>query len=86
MNLRTTKFFDKEYSKIIHNNSLLEKKIKKQLLLILRNPKHPSLRLHKLTSSSFWSISINKSIRVIVKLEHDWVTATQVGKHEDVYN
>ena len=86
MNLRTTKFFDKEYSKITHHNPILSKKIKKQLLLLVQNPKHPSLRFHKLSPSSYWSVSIDKSIRVIVVLEKDWVAATHIGKHEDVYN
>lgn len=86
MKFRSTKFFDKEYSKITHHNPVLKKKITKHLLQLTQNPNHPSLRLHKLTSSSYWSISIDKSIRVIVKLEKDWITAANVGKHEDVYN
>lgn len=66
----------------------LSKKIKKQLLLFSSNPKHPSLRLHKLTGelNDMWSISIDKSIRMIYSLikEGD-VYFVDIGTHEEVY-
>lgn len=43
------------------------KRVEKQLALFDQNPKHPSLRTHKLTGKieNRWSISIDKSIRMV---------------------
>ncbi|MEK7533357.1 MAG: hypothetical protein AAB542_02880 [Patescibacteria group bacterium] len=57
MKLRFTKPFEQEYQKLTKNNRPLQRKILKQLESLELNPNHPSLRLHKLTSSIYWSIS-----------------------------
>lgn len=85
MELRFTESFEAEYKKIIKGNEPLAKKIKKQLQLLQVNVNHPSLRLHKLTNDQFWSISIDKSIRVLLIIEDQWIYVYHIGKHEDVY-
>jgi mRNA-degrading endonuclease RelE of RelBE toxin-antitoxin system len=85
MELRFTPSFEREYTKITHGNDVLHKKVKKQLELLRQNVHHPSLRLHKIGSSSFWSISIDKSIRVLVILEKQWIYIYHIGKLEEVY-
>ena len=85
MQLQFTKTFDAEYAKIIRSNASLKQKIKKQLQLLLDNPKHPSLRLHKIQSSKCMSISVNKSVRILCMIKKDVITVFHVGKHEDVY-
>jgi len=59
MKLRFSKSFEQEYIKITKGNSLLKLRIKKQFNQLIKNPKHPSLRLHKLKSYTYWSISID---------------------------
>ena len=85
MELRFTTSFEAEYKKIIKGNAPLQKKIKKQLQLLRVDVNHPSLRLHKLAGGLFWSISIDKSIRVLIIIEKEWIAVYHVGKHEDVY-
>lgn len=85
MQLRFTKSFELEYKKVIKGNKILQGKIHKQLRMLLTNPAHPSLRLHKLHSEAYWSISVDKSIRMLVLLEKEWIYVYHVGKHEDVY-
>lgn len=61
-------------------------KIKKQLLLFEQNPKHPSLRLHKLKGAlrNVWSISIDESHRLIYLDEIEYYFF-DFGTHDQVY-
>lgn len=85
LRLHVTSSFEREFEKITKGNTILKKKVIKQLGLVVQNPKHPSLRLHKLESERYWSISIDKSIRVLVLFENDILYVYHIGKHEDVY-
>lgn len=85
MQLRFTKSFELEYSKVIKGNETLKIKVNKQLHLLLENPSHPSLRLHKPSSEEYWSISVGKSIRILIMLEKECIYVYHIGKHEDVY-
>ena len=68
-------------------------KAEKQLALFAQNPKHPSLRTHKLTGKveSRWSISISKSIRMVYvgvqkeKDEEPTAYFVAIGTHDQVY-
>lgn len=83
--LRLTASFEREFIKITKGNTSLKKKVVKTLDLISKNPKHPSLRLHKLEGESYWSISVNMSIRILILFEDGAVYVYHIGKHEDVY-
>ncbi len=51
------------------------------------NPLHPSLRLHSLKglSDGLWSLSVNRSVRIIFKrMPNGDVVFVTIGKH-DVY-
>lgn len=66
----------------------LSQKIDKQLALFKENPKHPSLRTHKLAGNSDnrWSISITRSIRMVYILEEkDLAYFIDLGTHDEVY-
>ena len=86
-----TKFSSEILDKLIvikKRDSKLFSKIRKQLALFEENPKHPSLRKHKLTGGSddLWSISINMSFRMIYKqLDQNTAYFTKMGTHEEVY-
>ncbi|MCJ7826323.1 hypothetical protein MUP56_01760 [Patescibacteria group bacterium] len=85
MELRFTKSFELEYQKLTRGNRVLQKRIRKQFRLLQQKTNHPSLRLHKIRSSPYWSISIDKSIRVLLIIEEQWIYIYHIGKHEDVY-
>lgn len=77
----------KELRKIRKKDSKLYKKVEKQLDLFIRNPKHPSLRIHKLTGDlkNTWSLSINKSIRMTYVSDKKGIYFTDIGTHDQVY-
>jgi len=83
--IRYTKEFQLEYSKIIKRNLGLRSKIRKQITRMQVQINHPSLRLHKLSGGKYWSVSVDKSIRILVVIEGEIVYAYHIGKHEDVY-
>jgi len=65
----------------------LFKKVQKQLKLFKQNPRHKSLRLHKITReiTDVWSISIDKSNRMLYReFESEYYFFT-IGTHDEVY-
>lgn len=63
-------------------------KIEKQIKLFEKDPKHPSLRTHKLTGNlgDTWSISISRGFRMVyLVLEKDIVYFVDIGTHDEVY-
>lgn len=76
----------KKLQKIKKKDYLLFSKIQKQLKIFRDNPRHKSLRLHKITREvkNVWSISIDKSIRMLYVDETD-IYFFDIGKHNEVY-
>lgn len=68
-------------------NPKLLKKIYKQLELFKANPKHPSLRIHKLQGnlSNSWSISIENNVRMLYYFSSNKVVFFFIGTHDEVY-
>jgi addiction module RelE/StbE family toxin len=88
MKLTLTPDILKELNKIKQKDRKLVEKIEKQLILFKGNPRHPSLRLHKLTGNlgDYWSISITKSIRMIYEIvDEDIIYFIDIGTHDEVY-
>ncbi len=66
----------------------LTTQINKQLKLFQTHPKHPSLRIHKLSGKvqNRWSISITKNIRMVyILLKSDEAYFIAIGTHDKVY-
>jgi len=61
----------------------------KVLKLLCLDPKHPSLRLHKLSGrlDGLFSVSINISYRMVVNfiIKDDQIVPIDIGSHEEVY-
>lgn len=77
----------KKLKEIQLKNVTLHKRIQKQLYLFIKNPRHKSLRLHKIErrdSLSIWSISIDKSYRMLYK-ENEVIYFFGIGTHDEVY-
>lgn len=90
MNILPTPSFLAEYVRLRQSNPSLRKQVDAKLLILADNFRHPSLRLHKIKirSSDFdplFSISVNKSIRVLIAFRSDNIYLYHIGKHEDVY-
>ena len=81
----------KELKRIKQRNTVLFKRIEKQLTLFYKYPNHPSLRLHKLSGSQqeAWSISVDMSVRMLFYYHQSdgekYVVFFSVGTHDEVY-
>ncbi len=87
MKYHTLHKFEKKLIKYAKFDRELFELIRKQLSLFETNEKHPSLRIHKLTGElkDYWSISINKSIRIIYFIENNMAYFVNIGTHDEVY-
>lgn len=78
---RAKKFFSK------HSNILGQ--YEKVLKLLCINPRHPSLRMHKLSGNltGLFSVSINISYRVIISfiIKDNQIVPIDIGTHDEVY-
>ena len=81
MRIVRTNRFKNSYQKLVKSNRKLEKQITKTVILFSQNQNHPSLRLHKLRSSNYWSISVNMSIRIVFVYEENVVLLLDIGDH-----
>jgi len=78
-----------DLKKIKQKNLKLSNRVQKQLYLFSVDPKHPSLRTHKLSAkmSNLWSISITMSVRMVYRLlDEDKAYFIRIGTHDEVYN
>ncbi|MDO8657410.1 MAG: type II toxin-antitoxin system mRNA interferase toxin, RelE/StbE family [Candidatus Levybacteria bacterium] len=88
MKAKFSPLVQKDIIKIQKKNKNLADRIEKQIALFEKNPKHPSLRTHKLTGSlgNLRSISISMSIRMIyILLDEDTALFVKIGIHDEVY-
>jgi toxin HigB-1 len=79
----------KRAKKFIKTHPELVSQYEKTLKLLEINPRHPSLRLHKLHGklAELYSVSINISYRIsiIFMIEDDKIIPVDVGSHDEVY-
>ncbi len=78
---------DRKLREIQHRNVSLYNRIQKQLYLFINNPRHKSLRLHKIKRKdnlNILSISINKSFRMLYT-ENGYIYFFEIGTHDEVY-
>jgi mRNA-degrading endonuclease RelE of RelBE toxin-antitoxin system len=60
----------------------IKKKFKKQLSLLKENPKHPSLKTHKLEGTDFREFYVDDFYRCIFRLEGNIYKLFFVGTHK----
>ncbi len=85
MKLVASTKFEAELSKVAKGEPKISTKISKKLQMLLSNPRHPSLRLHKLAGANNYSVSVDMSIRIIVHFSGEFIYLLRIGTHEDVY-
>jgi len=78
--------FQKKIQRISKRNATLFTKIIRTLEFFQKNPKHPSLRLHKLQGNlrCVWSISVTSSFRLIF-IEDASYYFFDCGEHKEIY-
>ncbi len=84
-----TESYEKRATKFLKKHPELKDKYIKTLSLLQVNPKHPSLRIHKLTDklSELHSISITLSYRITIHflIKKDSIIPIDIGTHDEVY-
>lgn len=85
MKLVVSSRFAADSNKIILGRAKLGNRISKTLKLLLENPEHPSLRLHKVSGTNNYSIYVDMSIRIILHIKGEFIYLLRIGSHDDVY-
>jgi mRNA-degrading endonuclease YafQ of YafQ-DinJ toxin-antitoxin module len=84
-----TESYTRRAAKFLKKHPELRNQYRKTLELLELNPKHPSLRLHKLRGSlsDLHSVSINISYRITLEflVDDNRILPVDIGRHEDVY-
>lgn len=84
-----TDSYNKRVKKFIKKHPELLSQYEKTLKLMELNPKHPSLRLHRLHGqlSELYSVSINISYRISIYflIEKDIIIPVDIGSHDEMY-
>jgi addiction module RelE/StbE family toxin len=86
MQIFSSKSFEKDFSKLPKKT---QSEFSKKLTLLLRDSRHPSLRLHKLHGkySGTWSISITGDIRAIIDMSvQGTLIFMAIGSHSELYS
>jgi len=87
MKVYVSPYAAKKYRKLVKTDPKLRNTLDKKLKLVSKNPNHPSLRLHKLSSRKLeeWSISVKGNLRMVFSYTKDGICITDIGSHDEVY-
>jgi len=85
MEILFTENFKKDYKKL---SSKTQKQVKDKLRIMIRNPKHSSLRTKKIKGSkeSIFECSINMGIRMTWQYANQDILLRAIGKHDKTLN
>lgn len=77
----------KELQVVKRKDHRLFHQINKQLNLFSQNPRHKSLRLHKLKGNqkNIWSLSVTGNFRMLYVILDDVYYFVDIGTHDQVY-
>lgn len=71
------------YKKYVKDNKQRVKVLKKALLLLKENPKHPSLHTEKLQGSNMWTVRISKGERLFfIWYDENTILLVDLGAHD----
>lgn len=82
MKLFLSSSFEKDYKKLLRS---IQEQCDRQLLVLLKNPHHPSLRTSKIQGfRNIWEGRITKSYRFTFQIAKDLYIIRRVGKHNEI--
>ena len=80
MNIQTTKRFDEDYRALPQDT---KQRANKQFALLLTNPRHPSLRLKRMSGHpEIWEGSVIIKYRFTFQIAGDTYILRRIGEHE----
>ena len=82
MKVQRTDRFKKDYQKL---PSDIQRRVDQKLRFLIRDPRHPSLRIHKLRGVEWlWEFSVTMNYRVLFEIEGEYYVLLGVGPHRVV--
>ena len=79
MKIRRTESFVKDYRSL---PAAIRGQVDKQLEYLIRNPRHPSLRIKKLRGTDKFEIRVSKGYRLTFRYADDVLELRRVGTHD----
>ena len=82
-----TPTFKKKLKAFLKKHPELEKEIEKKLEILISDPFHPILKIHKLSGrlKNEWSIWLTYEYRILFIIEGNKIFLTNIGAHEEIY-
>ena len=82
MKVRRTDRFKEDYQKLPLG---IQQRVDQKLRFLLRDPRHPSLRVHKVRGvEGLWEFSVTMNYRAIFEIEGEYYVLLGVGPHRIV--
>jgi addiction module RelE/StbE family toxin len=82
MKIRRTDRFKKDYQKLPPD---IQQRVDQKLRFLARDPRHPSLRIHKLRAvRGLWELSVTVNYRVVFEINDEYYVLLGVGSHRIV--
>lgn len=88
MTIQFSRDFNKSLKKLKRSDVKIYNRVTKNIEYFIHNPKHPSLRLHKLAGNlkNYYSLSVTQNLRIIFTFpDEDEVLFAKIGTHDEVY-
>ena len=79
MKIRRTESFLKDYRCL---SAEIQKHVDKQILLLAKNPRYPSLKMKKLKGTDKFEIRITKGYRMTLRYDGETLELRRVGTHD----
>ncbi|MBW1720302.1 MAG: DNA helicase [Deltaproteobacteria bacterium] len=79
MKIRRSASFSKDYKNLPVQ---IQTRADKQLLRLVENPKHPSLRIKKLRGTEIFEIRVTRGYRLTFKIEKEFLILRRIGTHD----
>ena len=79
MKIRRTDRFRRDYQKLPAH---VQQRVDQKLRFLLRDPRHPSLRIHKVRGvAGLWEFSVTMNYRVLFEMAEGYLVLLGVGPH-----
>jgi mRNA-degrading endonuclease YafQ of YafQ-DinJ toxin-antitoxin module len=85
MRLILSSNFQRKLDKLLQKEPQLKNRINKTFRFMLSDLNYPALRLHKLSGTNIWSVSVDMENRIIFSWEKDGLFLLDIGSHDEVY-
>lgn len=80
MKVQTTRPFDRDYARLPDD---LKERVDKQLDLLLKDARHPSLRLKRMRgTANIWEAHVTRGYQMTLEVSEDSIILRRIGPHD----